>query len=71
MNESQRMQWLLSMSACEDINSAMQEVTGIEFITSHPHTESTESWKKKDDKDMRSLPGFLLHNPFSSTDLSL
>ena len=44
----------------------------MEFITTDQHTESTEARQQKDDKDMRSLLGFLLlHNPFCSADLSL
>jgi hypothetical protein len=65
MYESQRNQWILSMPACGDINNAMQAVTGMEFITSGQHADSTEARQKKDDKDMKSIPSCYctIHSP--------
>jgi hypothetical protein len=66
MSESQRALWLLSMPACGDISSAMQEATDMEFFTSEQHTESTTARMKRDDKDMKELLKYMLpRNPFT------
>jgi hypothetical protein len=66
MSEFQRALWLLSMPACGDISSAMQEATDMEFFTSEQHTESTTARMKRDDKDMKELLKYMLpRNPFT------
>ena len=71
MGDSQRTQWLLSMPACADMNSAMQELTGLVFSTSDQHVEAGETRQKKDEQDRQSLLRFLLNrNPFAG-DMSL
>ncbi|GFR73663.1 hypothetical protein ElyMa_003872900 [Elysia marginata] len=50
MLESQRSTWLLSMTACVDINEAMQSFTGFLFTTSEQHKDMTAAIQKKHEK---------------------
>ena len=71
MTEVQRAQWLLSMPACADVNSAMQNLTGVGFHTSEQHKETSNSRKKRDKMDTLKILSFLQErNPFSE-DISL
>ncbi|VDI73946.1 Hypothetical predicted protein [Mytilus galloprovincialis] len=51
MGESQRAQWILSMPACADYNSAMQDLTGVGYCTSDQHKEATRARKERDRVD--------------------
>jgi hypothetical protein len=71
IDEAQRAQWILSMPACADYNSAMQELTGVGYFTSDQHKEATHTRKERDRKDTLSILEYLCdRNPFSS-DVSL
>ncbi|XP_041347329.1 uncharacterized protein LOC121367282 [Gigantopelta aegis] len=66
MGETERIQWLLSMPACIDVNSAMQEFTDTNFVTSDQHKDMTDARLKRDDKGTKQLLGFIQNrNPFS------
>lgn len=47
MTETQRSQWLLSMPSCADVNTAMQNLTGVGFYTREHHNEMSHSRKKE------------------------
>ena len=65
MAESQRNQWLLSMPACAEVNSAMQDLTDTYFATSEQHKDVTQARQNKDEADKKTLLGFLQdRNPF-------
>ena len=49
--ESERTQWLLSISTCADINGAMQKLRRTTFMTSDQHKDVTKDRKARDDKD--------------------
>jgi len=66
MTEAQRNQWLMSMPARADINSAMQELTGIGFHTSEQHNEAYNARKERDHKDTITILSFLVDRiPFA------
>jgi len=48
MSESQRLNWLLSMSACTDVNTAMQNLTGVMYHTSDQHKDTTKARQERD-----------------------
>jgi hypothetical protein len=65
MTEQQRNIWLLSMPACADISSSMQEFTAVSYETSEQHKEETKSRIERDWKDSKAMMGFLdERNPF-------
>ncbi len=65
MTETQRNVWLLSMPACAEVNSAMQELTGISYETSEQHKETLKARVKRDSADTREILGVLaMRNPF-------
>ncbi|CAC5359434.1 unnamed protein product [Mytilus coruscus] len=69
--ESQRAQRILSMPACADYNSAMQELTGVGYCTSNQHKEATHARKERDRVDtLAILEYFSERNPFTN-DVSL
>ena len=51
MSEAQRAQWLLSMPACAEINSAMQEFTDQIVESNEQHKDMFDARIKRDDKD--------------------
>ena len=57
--ESQRTRWLLSMPACAEVNSALQELTDNYFSTSDQHKDLTRSRQMIDEEDKNTLLGFL------------
>jgi hypothetical protein len=66
MTETQRLVWLLSMPACAEVNSAMQELTGVTYSTSEQHKDTTQARQKRDMNDTQILLNFLQdRNPFS------
>ena len=50
---------MLSISACADINGAMQKLTSTTFMTSEQHEDVTKARKSRDDKDSYAVLGFL------------
>ncbi|VDI06569.1 Hypothetical predicted protein [Mytilus galloprovincialis] len=71
MGESQRAQWILSMPACADYNSAMQDLTGVGYCTSDEHKEATRARKERDRVDTLAILEYLTErNPFTN-DVSL
>lgn len=67
IGEAQRAQWILSMPACADYNSAMQELTGVGHFTSDQHKEASHARKERDRKDTLAILEYLCdRNPFTS-----
>ena len=67
MNEAQRAQWLLSMPACAEINSAMQEFTDQIVESNEQHKDMFDARIKRDDKDRTTFLDYLTErNPFTS-----
>lgn len=52
MEEVQRVQWFISMSARAEYSSSLQELTGTEFYTSDQHKQTIESRLKRDQHDI-------------------
>lgn len=70
MSESERLIWLLSMPACADVNSAMQNLTGVMYHTSDQHKDTTKARQERDYKDTNELVAYLSQrNPFSADPL--
>lgn len=66
MNEQQRLIWVLSTPACAEVNSAMQEFTGVNYTTSDQHKENSPSRLSRDLKDIQMILQYLIQrNPFS------
>ena len=69
MTELQQIIWLLSTPACAEVNLSMQELTGIRFVTSEQHKESSQTRMTRDYKDASVLAEFLVsRNPFTADD---
>ena len=69
MTEAQRAQWILSMPACADMNSAMQELTTKKYQTSEQHKDSTKARIERDIKDRCTFFEFLTErNPFEAVE---
>ena len=69
MSELQRTLWLLSMPACAEINTAMQQLTSVDFNTSEQHKEVGRSRVNRDEKDTLSFLSYLQQrNPFEVDD---
>ena len=65
MSELQRTLWLLSMPACAEMNTAMQQLTSVDFNTSEQHKEVGRSRVARDEKDTLSFLSHLQQrNPF-------
>ena len=72
MSEKQRTVWLLSMPICTEINCAMQELTGVQYLTSEQHKEIGQSRQDRDTADSDKIAVYLeARNPFEPDDLSL
>ena len=66
MSDAQRARWLLSMPACAEMNSAMQEFTGKTYETSEQHKECSTARVERDNKDRDIVVQFLRErNPFT------
>ena len=50
-SETQRLLWGLSMPACAEINSSMQQLTNVKYSTSEQHKEATCARVARDAKD--------------------
>ena len=67
----QRLVWLLSMAVKAEVNSLMQCLTEVRYVTSDQHKESSKSRIERDLKDTKTVLEFLEErNPFSP-DISL
>ena len=70
MTELQQVIWLLSTPTCAELNHTMQELTGVTYVTSEQHKESSQTRMVRDYKDASILVEFLLdRNPFTSENL--
>ena len=66
ITELERAKWVLSMPACAQVNTAVQEVTGTRRLTSDQHVEMGSTRSAKDTKDMMVLTTYLQErNPFA------
>ena len=71
MTEHQRPVWLLSMTACVEINQAMQELTEVNYNTGEQNKDMNEARQPRDWKDTPAVLHYLPdRNPFCN-DLSL
>lgn len=50
--EAQRHIWVESMGACNEINVAMQQFTGVQYCSSHQHKDIFQSRQARDAKDV-------------------
>ena len=67
LTETQRLIWILSTPSCAEINSAMQNFTGVTFTTSEQHKETSHARMTKDHSDIQELLQYLVQrNPFST-----
>lgn len=67
MTEAQRLAWVMFMSACAEVNGAMQNLTDIVDNTSEQHKEATKARQERDHKDAHEIVTFLsLRNPFGA-----
>ncbi|CAC5425517.1 unnamed protein product [Mytilus coruscus] len=71
MGESHRAQWILSMPACADYNSAMQDLTGVGYCTSDQHKEATRARKERDRVDTLAIHEYLSERYPFTNDVSL
>ena len=62
---------MISISACADINGAMQKLTSTTFMTSEQHEDVTKARKARDDKDSYAVLGFLQEHIIFAPDPSL
>ena len=60
MSEMQWLLWLLSRTACADVNDAIQEVTSVKYMTSEQHKDLSKTRTERGLKDTRAtlkVPG--------------
>ena len=62
---------MLSISACADINGAMQKLTSTTFMTSEQHEDVTKARKARVNKDSYAVLGFLQERIIFAPDPSL
>ena len=55
MTEQQRLKWLLAMSACAEVNRAMQELSGAKYSTKEQNKETGKSRQRRDMTDTHTL----------------
>ena len=66
-SETQRLLWVLSMQACAEINSSMQQLTNVKYSTSEQHKESTYARVKRDARDTQDVILYLSQrSPFTA-----
>lgn len=66
MTEQQRLTWLLAMPACAEVNSVMQELTGVAYNTSEQNKDMSSTRKERDVKDTLTILSALQdRSPFS------
>ena len=72
VTELQRAKWVLSMPACAQMNTAVQEVTGTRRLTSDQHVEMGSARTAKDMENMMVITTYLRdRNPFADDDPTL
>ena len=71
MTENQRLLWLLSRSACAEVNQAMQEFTGVNYNTGEQNKDMTKARQVHDWKDTLTVLQYLQERNLFSTDSSL
>ena len=72
MSELQRNLWILSMPACAEMNTAMQDVTETKQACSEQHQDLGKSHIAQDNQDINFLIDFLeQRNSFDDTDKTL
>jgi len=54
-SETQRLLWVLSMPACAEVNSSMQQLTGMKYTTSEQHKDATQARVARDMKDTQEV----------------
>ena len=54
-SETQRLLWALSMPACAEINSSMQQLNNVKYSTSEQHKEDTYAKVARDAKDTQEV----------------
>ena len=59
MTETQRLVWCLSRPACEEINSAMQQLTSVPYETSELHKDISQARQTRDTADSEKLMSFI------------
>ena len=65
MMETQRLVWLLSTTACSEMNLALQELTSVAYQTSEQHKDQSKARQKKDAADKSDLLAFIAsRSPF-------
>ena len=55
LTESQQLIWLMSTPACANINLAMQQLTGVNYLTSEQHKDVTKARQNRDAEDTSKL----------------
>ena len=66
-SETQRLLWVLSMQACAEINSSMQQLTNVKYSTSEQHKEATYAKVKRDAEDTQEVILYLSQRgPFTA-----
>lgn len=69
MSETQRLVWVLSNPTTSNINSAMQELTMVNYGTSEQHKDLSASRQARDYADTVKILNFLgSHNPFAGSE---
>lgn len=51
MTEQQRVIWSLALPACAEVNSAMQELTGVSFNSGEQNKDMTQARQARDWND--------------------
>ena len=65
-SESQRLQWVLSMPACAEVNRSMQQLTNVQYSTSEQHREATDARVARDVADTQQMITYLSQrSPFT------
>lgn len=65
MTEKKRSPWLLSMTACVNINNAIHELTGTRYHSIDQHKKSSGTRKERHRKNITTFLSFLCErNPF-------
>ena len=59
MTEHQRLVWLLSMSACAEINQAMQELTEVNYNTGEQNNDMSEARQTSNRNDTLAVLHYL------------
>ena len=55
----QRLVWLMSMPVCTFINNSMQKFTGVNFLMSEQHIDTTKARQERDQQDTNTIIRYL------------